>query len=427
MESNSNKDKFLRDFGNMLSSSGLFEIRIPDYYFGIISEFGQYKRILDVGTHKYNPITEKINLYQKIQVGEFEKGVLIRDKIIVQMLEPHIYMYNPFANEEIKIIKCTIIEENSVGLLIKNGIYIKELKTGEHYINHYCGEKLQIVNATIIKETEKGIKLTNGKFVELLEPGIYYENPVLNIRIIPKELTIIEEGYEGLKLSNGILVDKLKPGIYFENNYNNEKIIIVNLQIQTKELKEQTIITSDTVTIQIKSVLVYQIIDSYKALCLVSDIDFSIREAIKVATQQVLSEHNLDECMGKKQLLSSNIKDRVKENCVKFGVEIERIDIRDIIITDSDVSESLAASAIARRNAESKYINAEAEVKSAELMRKAADELGTGSAIHIREMETMLQIAKNPNVKVHLILNQNMMKIVEDKITKEIIKQNVNN
>jgi hypothetical protein len=59
-------------------------------------------------------------------------------------------------------------------------------------------------------------------------------------------------------------------------------------------------------------------------------------------------------------------------------------------------------------------------------MRKAADELGTGSAIHIREMETMLQMAKNPNVKVHLILNQHMAKIAEEKITKEIIKQNIN-
>ena len=65
--------------------------------------------------------------------------------------------------------------------------------------------------------------------------------------------------------------------------------------------------------------------------------------------------------------------------------------IRDIIITDYYTSESLATAAIARRNTE-------AEVKSAELMRKAAYKLGTCSAIHIREMGTMLQMAKNPNI-----------------------------
>jgi regulator of protease activity HflC (stomatin/prohibitin superfamily) len=101
---------------------------------------------------------------------------------------------------------------------------------------------------------------------------------------------------------NGILIERLKPGIYFENNYLNEQIIVMNLQIQTKELKEHTIITTYTVTIQIKSILVYQIIDSYKAICLVSDINFCIREAIKVAkvaSRQVLSECSLNDCMGK--------------------------------------------------------------------------------------------------------------------------------
>lgn len=422
----SGKEEFYRNFGNFLSGSGLFEIRIPEYHFVIVTEFGQYKRTLDTGTHKYNPITETIHEFKKVRVCEYERGVLLKEGKIIKLLEPGIYMYNKILDEKIEIIKCTNIQENTIGLLSKNGIYLKTLEPGEHYVNTFNNEKLEIVKATIIDEMEKGIKVENGVYKETLEPGKYYENPLLNIKIIPKKLTIVEEGHEGLRLVNGILTERLKPGIYFENQYLNEKILVVNLQIQTKELKEQTIITSDTVTIQIKSILVYQIVDSYKATCLVSEVDFCIREAIKVASQQVLSEYSLDECMGKKLQASNKIKDRVKENCTKYGVEIERIDIRDIEITDTDVSESLAAAAIARRNAESKLINAEAEVKSAELMRKAADELGTGSAIHIREMETMLQMSKNPNVKVHLILNQQMAKIAEEKITKEIIKQNIN-
>ena len=423
-------DKFFRDFGKFLTDNTiLFEYRVPDYQFAIVSEFGRFKRILNTGTHKYNPITEKIHLGDQICVGVNQKGVLICNRIIIKKLDPGMYTYNGFLGEEIKIITSTIIEENTIGILTRNGVYIDELNPGEHYVNTYDMEKVIIVKATIINDLEKGIRTENGKFIDVLNSGKYYENPLKNIKIIPKKLTIIEEGHCGLKLINGQLIEKLDPGIYFENNYLNEKIIVVNLQIQTKELKEQTIITKDTVSIQIKSILVYQIIDSYKAICLVEDIDFSIREAIKVASQQVLSEYSLDDCMEKKQSLSSKIKERVHNNCIKYGVEIERIDIRDITIIDADVAESLAAAAIARRNAESKYINAEAEVKSAELMRKAADQLGTGSAIHIREMETMLQIAKCPNVKVHLILNQNMKmveeKMVEEKITKEIIKQNM--
>jgi hypothetical protein len=241
-------------------------------------------------------------------VCDYEKGVLIKEGKIIKILEPGIYMYNKILDEKIEIIKCTNIEENTIGLLSKNGIYLKILEPCEHYINKYNNESLQIIKATIIDEMEKGIKVENGIFKETLEPGKYYENPLLNIKIIPKKLTIVEEGYEGLRLVNGILTERLKPGIYFENQYLNEKILVVNLQIQTKELKEQTIITADTVTIQIKSILVYQIVDSYKATCLVSEVDFCIREAIKVASQQVLSEYSLDECMGKKLQASNKIK-----------------------------------------------------------------------------------------------------------------------
>lgn len=39
----SNKDEFYRNFGNLLSGSGLFEIRIPEYKFAIVTEFENNK------------------------------------------------------------------------------------------------------------------------------------------------------------------------------------------------------------------------------------------------------------------------------------------------------------------------------------------------------------------------------------------------
>lgn len=298
------------------------------------------------------------------------------------------------------------------------------MKAGIHFVNPIEKEECIIVLATLINENQKGIQVTKGKFTKLLDAEQYYENPVLDIKIVPKDVTIIQEGHIGLKCVDGRLVDKLSAGIYFENHLMNEKITDVNMQIQTKELKEQTIMTRDTVSIVIHSVLVYKIIDPYKAVCTVENIDFAIRESIKVTTQQVLSENALDDCMSKKEELSEVIKQRVGKSCVDFGVEIIRVDIKDIFINDEIIKEALSASAIAKRMAESKLINAEAEVKSAELMRKAADQLGTGAAMHIRQMETMLAICKNHNSKVHVVVNPDMMKMTEDQIVKQITKHN---
>ena len=67
------------------------------------------------------------------------------------------------------------------------------------------------------------------------------------------------------------------------------------------ELKPQEIVSKDTVLFTILSVLFYKISDVYKACIMVKNIDFSLRECIKTMTQQVLSEHELDEIMNRKQ------------------------------------------------------------------------------------------------------------------------------
>lgn len=51
---------------------------------------------------------------------------------------------------------------------------------------------------------------------------------------------------------------------------------------------------------------------------------------------------------------------------------------------DHDIGETLASAAKERRLAESKIINARAEVESAKLMREAADILDSKSAMQIR-------------------------------------------
>jgi hypothetical protein len=58
--------------------------------------------------------------------------------------------------------------------------------------------------------------------------------------------------------------------------------------------------TKDRTSFIIKGILVYRIIDAFKAICLVENIDFAIREQIKSITQQILSKHDLDHIMANK-------------------------------------------------------------------------------------------------------------------------------
>jgi regulator of protease activity HflC (stomatin/prohibitin superfamily) len=420
--SGSRHDNNLRNFGNFLSRSGMFQFRIEDFRFAIVTEFGIFKKILRTGTHNYNPITESIKIYDQILVPEFSKGVLIRDKKIIEVLDEGRYEYNEFLGEKIEIIPLMEIRENHKGILTRNGVFVKTLDPGLHFVNKFNKEHLDIIQSTTINENQKGILTERGCFKQILNPGQYYENPALEIKIIVKDLTVIKEGHIGLKCVNGKLTETLDPGLYLENSFMNESITDVNMQVQTKELKPQTIVTKDTVSITIYSVLIYQITDAYKATFLVNDIDFTIRETIKIVSHQVLSEHTLDECMNDKISHSNEIKKRVAENCTEFGVKIDRIDIKDIIFGE-ELKEALTAAAKAKRIAESKLITARAEVEAAKLMREAADQMDSESAMQMRNLDALQQMSMSGNTHFYFFSDGNMANLAKHQMTKEIVKK----
>ena len=132
---------------------------------------------------------------------------------------------------------------------------------------------------------------------------------------------------------------------------------------------------------------------------MVKNIDFSLRECIKTMTQQVLSEHELDEIMNRKQEFSAEIKTRVANMGRSWGVEIIAIDIKDIAFSD-DLKETLSMSAKSKRISESKIIIARGEVEAARLMKETATLLSSDAAMQIRHLEAMTSLAKSQNSKI---------------------------
>jgi regulator of protease activity HflC (stomatin/prohibitin superfamily) len=83
----------------------------------------------------------------------------------------------------------------------------------------------------------------------------------------------------------------------------------------------------------------------------------------------------------------------------EWGIEITNILIKDIVL-NQELQDILAAVAKEKRLAESKILNATAEVESAKLMRQTADILSGKAAMQIRYLEAIQGMAGSGNVKV---------------------------
>jgi erythrocyte band 7 integral membrane protein len=396
-------EKFKQSFGNCLSTLlCCCGVTVDDDHHADIVEFGRYKRSVGSGMHWFNLVSESVHISRDIFVKENQVGVLSRCGVFEKVYLPGQYHQNTFLNEHIDVVELTIVPENYKGILTRNGTFVEIKDPGQHFVNKLLKEDLKIQNEIIIRPNEVGAQIINGNFVKCLKPNKYFANSILNEEIHVIKMTEVKEGYVGLLTREGKFQSVLKSGGYFPNPFLKESIHSVNMQSITDELKAQRIVTRDTTPFQIRSVLVYKVVDACKSFYAVADLDFSIREAAKTSTQQVLGEFYLDDIMTQKATLSAQIKERLALICANWGVIMERIDIRDIEF-DKELAEDLSAAAKAKRLAEAKKINAEAEIEVASKMEIVSRTLASPAAMQMRALDTMKSICDNPNTRVLFI------------------------
>jgi erythrocyte band 7 integral membrane protein len=209
---------------------------------------------------------------------------------------------------------------------------------------------------------------------------------------------VIEEGNIGVFLRFGRFDRLVQPGIYYVNPMC-ETLQPVNIQLRVVDVNSQSVMTKDNVTIGIDSILYYKVSDVYKATFMVQNVQTAVVELTHTTMRDVLGKMTLQECVEHRDLLATRVKEAVSKPTHEWGVDIENMLIKELVLT-TELQVTLSAAAKAKRLAESRIISAEAEVQSARLMREASDILATEQAMQMRYLDTLAQIAKSNNAKI---------------------------
>lgn len=173
----------------------------------------------------------------------------------------------------------------------------------------------------------------------------------------------------------------------------------VNVQIQVVELPNQSVLTKDNLTVQVEAVIIYHIINPYKAAFGVADVRKALVERAQTTLRDVIGGRNLQSLLTEREAVASEIEELVEAITERWGVKVENILLKDVLIPP-ELQASLSSAAQQRRLGEAKVIAAQAEVDSARLMREAADILSSSAAIQIRQLEALQSMAKTAGSKV---------------------------
>jgi regulator of protease activity HflC (stomatin/prohibitin superfamily) len=178
-----------------------------------------------------------------------------------------------------------------------------------------------------------------------------------------------------------------------------EHLDTVEVKIQIVEVPRQVCMTKDNVTLNLSSVIYYQVTSPHKAAFGISDIKQALVERTQTTLRHVIGSRVLQDVIERREEIAQSTSEVIEGVAGGWGVLVESMLIKDIIFSN-ELQDSLSMAAQSKRIGESKVITARAEVESAKLMRQAADILSSAPAMQIRYLEAMQAMAKTADSKV---------------------------
>ena len=125
-------------------------------------------------------------------------------------------------------------------------------------------------------------------------------------------------------------------------------------------------------TVFVNAIMYYKVRDPTSAVTNVDDFSGSARLLAATTLRNVLGTKNLGDILSERELIAHEMQELLHEATVPWGVNIERVEVKDCRVPEQ-LMRAMAAEAEAARNARAKVIAAEGEHKASRALRHAAE------------------------------------------------------
>lgn len=138
----------------------------------------------------------------------------------------------------------------------------------------------------------------------------------------------------------------------------------IDLREQFIDLPPQPVITRDNVTINVDSVVYWQITDPMKAVYEVADLVGGIVQLTITGMRSVMGEMDLDHTLSSREQINSKLRLILDEATDKWGVKVTRVDVKNINPPE-DVRITMEKQMTAERNRRALILQAEGDRQAA--------------------------------------------------------------
>lgn len=214
---------------------------------------------------------------------------------------------------------------------------------------------------------------------------------VSNIRIVPQAHAYVVERLGGYKETWGV-------GLHFKVPILDRVAKRVSLKEQVVDFEPQAVITKDNVTMQIDTVVFYQITDPKKYAYGVESPIAAIENLTATTLRNIIGDLELDETLTSRETINSKMRTILDIATDEWGIKVNRVELKNIMPPKA-IQDAMEKQMKAERERREAILRAEGEKKSTVLVAEGKKE----SAILDAEAEKTAAILRAEAQKEKMI------------------------
>ena len=223
---------------------------------------------------------------------------------------------------------------------------------------------------------------------------------VIVVLYVLNSIKVLAEYERGVIFRLGRLLESAKgPGLILVFKPI-DRMVRVSLRQEALEVPPQDIITRDNVTLKVNAVIFLRVIDSNKAVVVVSNYLHQTSQFAQTTLRSVLGEVDLDELLARREKINLRLQSILDQHTDPWGVKVVNVEVKQVDLPET-MTRAMAKQAEAEREKRSKIIHAEGEFAAAQRLVDAAHLLATEpTSIQLRYLQTLTEIGVEKNTTI---------------------------
>jgi len=349
-------------------------------------------------------------------IAPTERGLMIRDKAIVDILAPGVYWQVPVLGNRIEVVSIAIahctdpqamalvktnpelasryfivadLSDDEVGIVYQDNKLVDILPPGATamYWRGLVETRVESIDTSQVREVDSKLARTIGRTGVIAKRAATL-GAVLGVDVQPKQVGFLYE--------NSVRVAMLEPGYYLYWKFNRKLTAkVMTTRMVLSEVAGQEILTKDRVSLRLNLSAIYVVADPARAEDALDNIDEYVYRELQLALRRAVGGQTLDQLLEDKAALDAAIALDVSDRLADAGLTLQSVGVKDVILP-GDMKDILNQVVAAEKSAQANNIRRREETAATRSLLNTAKLMADNPVlVRLKELEALEKVSGN--------------------------------